>query len=113
MVDDVPPPMTPVSRALKALTPTSLGHYRGSWLGPDVLAGLTLVAIAIPEQMATAGLVGVPAVVGLYAFVVGSLVFALAGRNQLLSVGADSTIAPILVAGSLASPLPGPPGTPS
>ncbi len=68
-------------------------------MGPDVLADLTLVAIAIPEQMATAGLVGVPAVVRLDAFVVGSLVFALAGRNRLLSVGADSTIAPIRAAG--------------
>lgn len=68
-------------------------------MGPDVLADLTLVAIAIPEQMATAGLVGVPAVVRLDAFVVGWLVFALAGRNRLLSVGADSTIAPILAAG--------------
>ncbi len=68
-------------------------------MGPDVLADLTLVAIAIPEQMATAGLVGVPAVVRLDAFVVGWLVFAPAGRNRLLSVGADSTIAPILAAG--------------
>jgi sulfate permease, SulP family len=80
------------------LVPPTLRGYRASWLGPDVLAGLTLVAIAIPEQMATAQLVGVPAVVGLYAFIAGSLAFAVLGRDRHLSVGADSTIAPALAA---------------
>jgi MFS superfamily sulfate permease-like transporter len=46
--------------------------------------------------MATARLANLPAVAGLYAFVAGSLVYALAGTNRHLSVGADSTIAPIL-----------------
>jgi SulP family sulfate permease len=77
----------------------SLRGYRISWLGPDVLAGLTLVAIAVPEQMATARLANMPAVTGLYAFVAGSVVFALIGRSKQMSVGADSTIAPIIAAG--------------
>jgi high affinity sulfate transporter 1 len=63
------------------------------------LAGLTLVAIAVPEQMATARLANMPAVAGLYAFVAGSLVFAALGRSRQMSVGADSSIAPILAAG--------------
>jgi sulfate permease, SulP family len=79
--------------------PATMRGYRASWLGPDTLAGLTLFAIAVPEQMATAQLVGVPAAVGLYAFVAGSLTFALLGRHRQMSVGADSTIAPILAAG--------------
>jgi SulP family sulfate permease len=76
-----------------------LRGYQATWLGPDVIAGLTLVAVAIPEQMATARLASVPAVAGLYAFVAGSVVFAVFGRNRQLSVGADSTIAPVLAAG--------------
>jgi len=80
------------------ILPTLRG-YQVSWLGPDVLAGLTLVAIAVPEQMATARLAGMPTQAGLYAFVAGSVVFALVGRSRQVSVGADSTIAPIIAAG--------------
>jgi len=80
----------------------SLRGYRLAWLGPDVLAGLTLVAIALPEQMATSHLAGMPAVSGLYAFLAGTIVYALLGRNGQVSVGADSTIAPVLGAGVVA-----------
>lgn len=87
--------------AVPLIAPT-LRRYRASWLGPDMLAGLTLVAIAVPEQMATARLVNMPTVVGLYAFIAGSLLFSLLGRNRQLSVGADSTITPILAVGVVA-----------
>lgn len=80
-------------------TLTTLRGYQRSWLVPDLVAGLTLVAIAIPEQMATARLASVPAVTGLYAFLAGSLMFAVLGSNRHMSVGADSTIAPIFAAG--------------
>src|SRR3954447_26003354 len=72
--------------------PPTLRGYQPSWLLADVLAGLTLVAIALPSQMATARLANLPAVVGLYAFIAGSLLYALIGTNRHLSVGADSTI---------------------
>ncbi|HLZ82346.1 MAG TPA: SulP family inorganic anion transporter [Caulobacteraceae bacterium] len=67
----------------------------------DVLAGLTLAAIAVPEQMATARLAGLPPQTGFIAFITGSLAFALLGSSRRLSAGADSTIAPIF-AGALA-----------
>jgi sulfate permease, SulP family len=79
--------------------PPTLRGYRASWLAADALAGLTLVAVALPGQMATAQLANLPAVAGLYAFVAGSLVYALLGTNPHLSVGADSTIAPLLATG--------------
>jgi sulfate permease, SulP family len=79
--------------------PPTLRGYRAAWLGADALAGLTLVAVALPGQMATAQLAGLPAVAGLYAFVAGSLLYALLGANRHLSVGADSTIAPLLATG--------------
>jgi MFS superfamily sulfate permease-like transporter len=64
-----------------------------------VIAGLTLVAIAVPEQMATARLANMPAITGLYAFVVGSVLIAVFGASRQMSVGADSTIAPVVAAG--------------
>jgi MFS superfamily sulfate permease-like transporter len=67
----------------------------------DIAVGLTLAAIAIPEQMANARLAGFTPQVGLYAFVAGAIAFAIFGANRFLSSGADSTIAPIFV-GSLA-----------
>lgn len=86
-------------RALPIPVLVSFRGYQAKWLAPDVLAGLTLVAIAVPEQMATAKLAGMPAVAGLYAFVAGSLVFAILGCSRQMSVGADSTIAPIVATG--------------
>ena len=71
-------------------------------VGVDLAAGLTLAAIAIPEQMATARLGGLAPQVGLVAFVAATVGFILLGANRLLSAGADSTIAPIF-AGSLAA----------
>ena len=79
--------------------PPTLRGYRAAWLGADVLAGLTLVAVALPSQMATARLADLPAVVGLYAFLAGSVLYAALGTDCHLSVGADSTIAPVLAAG--------------
>ena len=76
--------------------PQTLRHYRRSWLGADALAGMTLVAVALPSQMATARLANLPLATGLYAFVAGSLLYAALGTNPHLSVGADSTIAPVL-----------------
>jgi sulfate permease, SulP family len=79
----------------------SLRAYRLQFLSHDLFAGLTLAAIAIPEQMATARLGGFAPQVGLFAFLAGSVAFALFGANRFLSCGADSTITPIF-AGSLA-----------
>ena len=79
--------------------PPTLRGYGRSWLGLDALAGLTLVAVALPSQMATALLANLPVVAGLYAFIAGSMLYALVGKNGRLSVGADSTIAPVLATG--------------
>lgn len=77
----------------------SLRGYRRSWLTTDVLAGVTLLAIAVPEQLATSRLAGMPPVTGFYAFVAGTVLFALLGSNPRMSVGADSTIAPLFAVG--------------
>jgi MFS superfamily sulfate permease-like transporter len=77
----------------------SLRGYRGAWLASDVLAAVTLLAIAVPEQLATSRLAGMPPVTGFYAFVAGTVLFALLGSNPRMSVGADSTIAPLFAVG--------------
>jgi len=77
----------------------SLRSYRPAFLAPDLIAGLTLAAIAIPEQMATARLGGLPPQVGFFAFVAATLAFVVFGASRKLSPGADSTITPIFAGG--------------
>jgi len=77
----------------------SLRDYHVTQLGRDIVAGITLAAIAIPEQMATARLGGFAPEMGFFAFVAGSLAFAVFGANRFLSAGADSTITPIFAGG--------------
>jgi MFS superfamily sulfate permease-like transporter len=77
----------------------SLASFRLSDLPGDLIAGLTLAAIAIPEQMATARLGGFSPQIGFFAFIAGSIGFAMLGSNRFLSCGADSTITPIFAAG--------------
>jgi sulfate permease, SulP family len=76
-----------------------LRGYRIQFLARDLFAGLTLAAIAIPEQMATARLGGFSPQIGFLAFVAGSLAFAALGSNRFISSGADSTITPIFAGG--------------
>jgi sulfate permease, SulP family len=79
----------------------SLRSFRPADLPGDLIAGLTLAAIAIPEQMATARLGYFPPQIGFFAFIAGSIGFAMFGANRFLSCGADSTITPIFAAGLL------------
>jgi SulP family sulfate permease len=72
--------------------------FGGAALAQDVVAGLTLAAIAVPEQMATARLGHFPPEIGFVAFIAGTLGFAVLGRSRTMSVGADSTITPIFAA---------------
>jgi SulP family sulfate permease len=77
----------------------SLNAYRLQFVSHDLFAGLTLAAITIPEQMATARLGGFTPQIGFFAFLAGSLAFAAFGSNRFLSCGSDSTITPIFAGG--------------
>jgi len=57
---------------------------------PDVLAGLALWAVMVPEGMAYAGIVGVPPIMGLYTIVPALLAYALLGTSRQLVVGPDT-----------------------
>ena len=73
----------------------TLKGYGRSWMSRDLAAAIALISIAIPEQIATARLANMPALLGMYAFVAGSVAILIFGSTRQMSVGADSTIAPI------------------
>jgi sulfate permease, SulP family len=67
-----------------------LPGYRRAWLLPDLLAGLAVWAVMVPEGMAYAGIVGVPPIMGLYTIVPPLIAYALLGTSRLLVVGPDT-----------------------
>lgn len=69
-----------------------------SRLGPDVLAGLTLAAVGLPQAMGYAKIIGVPVVMGLYTLFLPVLAFALFGSSRHLVVAADSATAAMVAA---------------
>jgi MFS superfamily sulfate permease-like transporter len=84
---------------LARIRPASLQGYKPSWLSRDVVAGVTLAAVAIPECMGYTSISQTPVVTGLYSVIFPTIVFALLGSSRLLVVGADSATAAILAAG--------------
>ena len=81
-------PASTVQRLLPVLS--WLPRYRSDWLLPDVLAGLAVWAVMVPEGMAYAGIVGVPPIMGLYTIVPPLIAYALVGTSRLLVVGPDT-----------------------
>ena len=79
--------------------PVSLRGYKRSWLATDLVAGVTLAAVAIPETMGYTSIAQTPLVTGLYTVIFPTIMFALIGSSRLLVVGADSATAAILAAG--------------
>ena len=77
-----------------------LAEYRATWLGGDVVAGVTLAAYAIPVSLAYAGLAGLPPQVGIYGYLLGGLGYALLGSSRQLAIGPTSAIS-LMIAGSV------------
>src|SRR3974390_2266369 len=65
----------------------------------DIVAGITLAALAIPEVMGYTKIAGTPVVTGLYTILIPMALFALLGSSRHLVVGADSATAAIMAAG--------------
>ncbi|KPK13085.1 MAG: transporter [Anaerolineae bacterium SG8_19] len=65
----------------------------------DIVAGITLAALAIPEVMGYTQIAGMPVVTGLYTIVIPMALFAIFGSSRHLVVGADSATAAIMAAG--------------
>ncbi|HKX71151.1 MAG TPA: SulP family inorganic anion transporter [Acidimicrobiales bacterium] len=77
---------------------TSLAGYRGEWLRGDVLAGLTVWAVLVPEALAYASIAGVSPVVGLYAAPGALLLYAAFGSSKHLVTGPMSATAALSAA---------------
>ena len=87
---------------------TWLPKYQKSWLRPDVIAGLTVLALLIPEGMAYAEIAGLPPQTAFYAAPIGLLMYAIFGTSRQLVVAVSAaiatmsaaTVAPLAAAGS-------------
>ena len=72
--------------------------YRRSWLRSDLVAGLVLAAILVPQGMAYAELAGLPAVTGLYTTIACLAGYAVFGPSRVLVLGPDSSVSPLILA---------------
>jgi MFS superfamily sulfate permease-like transporter len=72
--------------------------YRRAWFSRDLVAGVVLAAILVPQGMAYAELAGLPAVTGLYTTVACLVTYALMGPSRVLVLGPDSSVSPLIFA---------------
>ena len=72
--------------------------YQRSWLTKDVVAGLVLSALLVPQGMAYAELAGLPAITGLYTSILCLLGYAAFGPSRVLVLGPDSSLGPMIAA---------------
>jgi len=85
--------------------------YERSWLSKDIVAGLVLTALLVPQGMAYAELAGLPAITGLYTSIMCLLGYAVFGPSRILVLGPDSSLGPMIAATIL--PLVGANGDPA
>ena len=97
--------------AIKRYVPITswIPSYERTWLRPDIIAGLTLWGILIPEAIAYASMAGAPAQAGLYALLFSLPVFAILGTSRQLAVAATSSTS-IMIAAVIAPIIAGDPG---
>src|SRR5947207_8634202 len=75
-----------------------LREYRPEWLPKDVVAGLVLTTLLVPQGMAYAELAGLPAITGLYTSIFCLLGYAVFGPSRILVLGPDSSLGPMIAA---------------
>src|SRR5450631_4205233 len=88
-----------------------LRTYQSRWLAKDVVAGLVLSALLVPQGMAYAELAGLPAVTGLYTSISCLVGYAIFGPSKILVLGPASSLGPMIAATIL--PLMGADGDPA
>jgi MFS superfamily sulfate permease-like transporter len=76
----------------------TLRTYQRSWLSKDLVAGLILTALLVPQGMAYAELAGLPAITGLYTSILCLLGYAVFGPSRILVLGPDSSLGPMIAA---------------
>src|SRR6187399_3260661 len=73
-------------------------QYPGQSARPDLVAGVVLAAILVPQGMAYAELAGLPAVTGLYTTIACLVGYAIFGPSRVLVLGPDSSVSPLIFA---------------
>ena len=76
----------------------TLRGYERPNLRPDLVAGLVLATMLIPQGMAYAELTGLPAVTGIYTTIAALIAYSAFGPNRQLVLGPDSSLAPVIAA---------------
>ena len=89
----------PAATGLKSLVLQGILPIRRSQVPADIMAGITLAALNIPQAMGYTKIAGTPVITGLYVILIPTALFALFGSSRHLVVGADSATAAILAAG--------------
>jgi high affinity sulfate transporter 1 len=72
--------------------------YQLRWLVKDLVAGVVLTTLLVPQGMAYAELAGLPAITGLYTSILCLLGYAVAGPSRVLVLGPDSSLGPMIAA---------------
>ncbi|MEW2417060.1 sulfate permease [Streptomyces sp. NPDC046866] len=72
--------------------------YRREWLVKDLVAGVVLTTLLVPQGMAYAELAGLPAITGLYTTVLCLVGYAVCGPSRVLVLGPDSSLGPMIAA---------------
>src|SRR5215510_3863939 len=76
----------------------NLSSYQAGWLRRDVVAGLVLTALLVPQGMAYAELAGLPPITGLYTTILCLVAYAVFGPSKILVLGPDSSLGPMIAA---------------
>jgi len=76
----------------------AIRSYRREWLARDVVAGVVLTTLLVPQGMAYAELAGLPPITGLYTSILCLLGYAVAGPSRILVLGPDSSLGPMIAA---------------
>ncbi|MFC9676404.1 MULTISPECIES: SulP family inorganic anion transporter [unclassified Streptomyces] len=77
---------------------SAVSTYRREWLVKDLIAGIVLTTLLVPQGMAYAELAGLPAITGLYTTVLCLLGYAVCGPSRILVLGPDSSLGPMIAA---------------
>src|SRR5256885_4629042 len=75
-----------------------IASYRRRWLVKDVIAGVVLTTLLVPQGMAYAELAGLPPITGLYTSIMCLLGYAVFGPSRILVLGPDSSLGPMIAA---------------
>jgi high affinity sulfate transporter 1 len=76
----------------------SLSPFHREWLGKDIVAGVVLTTLLVPQGMAYAELAGLPPITGLYTSIMCLLGYAVFGPSRILVLGPDSSLGPMIAA---------------